>query len=332
MTMGAAAPNGSRSGEGRSQPLVSVCMPARRDTGWFRSALDSALSQHNILLEVVVSDDSPGGVLRAIVQDIADPRVRYVPHPRPLGFALNHVAAIEHSSGEFIAFLHDDDEWDPHHLQHALAIFQEHPSVGLVLSGCDEIDAAGTWLRRRSTTMQPGVQKDALAQFLDDDVMLMLPSAAVFRRTALEANPRPWPDLPAADMTMFIDVARAGWDVFYVDRVLMRYRRHDAQVAGDQLVHRDAVVRIWAGYSFVSRRHERLRRRRVARDLLARAGELLRRGDVAGACSDLAAAGRTCWHAGLARALALRLLTVIPQLTMAADAVWKVLGRSRRRP
>lgn len=303
------------------EPVVSVCMPARRDNPWFRQAVHSALEQSFGELEVIVSDDS-GGSLGETVHAITDPRMRYLVNDVPLGLARNHVAALDAATGRYIAFLHDDDEWHHDHLRQAVAVLEREPAVGLVLSGCDEIDEAGALLRRRATSMRPGQQHDALAELLADDCMLMLPSAAVFRRTALEANARPWPDVPAADMTMFVDVAAAGWRLFYMDRALVRYRVHPAQVGSDQLVHRDAVVRVWQSYVFGSRSHERLRQRRLARDLLARGGELLSRGDTEAARRDLAAASALDPSASIPRALVLEALVHAPWLTAPAKRLW----------
>lgn len=304
------------------EPAVSVCIPARRNNPWFCQAVRSALEQSFGDLEVIISDDS-GGSLREAVQTMTDPRVRYLVNDVPLGLARNHVAALDAATGRYVAFLHDDDEWHHDHLRLASAVLERNPDVGLVLSGCDEVDEAGALLRRRPTTMRPGQQEDALAELLGDDVMLMLPSAAVFRRTALEANARPWPDVPAADMTMFVDVAAAGWRVFYVDRALVRYRVHPSQVGSDQLVHRDAVVRVWQSYAFGSHSHEQLRRRRLAVDLLARAGELLKRGDTVAARRDLASARALHRRAGFTRAVVLATLTCAPRLAAPAGRVWE---------
>lgn len=303
-------------------PTVSVCMPASRDRAWFRAALRSVLRQTHRDLEVVVSDDS-GGELRAAVDDAADPRVRYVSQPGRLGLAGNHVAALEASLGRYTAFLHDDDEWLPDHLAQAVAVLDADPTIATVLSACEEVDETGALLRRRPTPLRVGRQADPLGLLLRDDFGLMLPSAAVFRRSALDAdNPRPWLSVPAADMSMFIDLAAAGWGMHYTGKATMRYRIHSAQVGSDQLVHRDAVVQVWSRYAFADPGHERLRRRRLARDLIARAGVLVRRRDDTAAHTDLDAARAVDRWAGLPRATVLRALVSHPRLIPVAETLW----------
>lgn len=300
-------------------PSVSVCMPACRDHAWFRAALRGVLEQSYDDLEVIVSDDSGGG-LRAAADEAGDSRIRYLAHSSRLGLAGNHQAAIDASRGQYVAFLHDDDEWDRDHLRRAVAVLDREPDVGVVISACDDIDEHGARLRRRATAMRAGTQKDALSVFLHENFTLMLPSVSVFRKAALDAaNRRPWPDVQSADGTMFIDVAACGWLVHYTGHASVRYRVHTSQLSSEQLGLRDSNVKVWSGYAFPDHGHEQLRRRRLAKDLIARAGELVRRGELLPARQDLDAARQLSPWAGLRRAIVLRVLVRHPRLTPAAE-------------
>ena len=297
----------------RNKPKVSVCMPASRNIPWFQQALRSVLDQSLRDIEIVITDDS-GGELSSVVDSFADPRIRYCPNSTRLGFSGNHCRAIELTTGDYVAFLHDDDEWEADYLANASEILETNPEVGLVLCGAQEVDGHDNVIGLRPPRMHPGLQPDPLGCFLRPDFMMMLPSVALFRRAALGTNKRPWPDVVAADMTMFIDVARGHWGVYYVARPLVRYRIHDHQIGSDGLVHRHAVVTVWSGYKFSENHLELQRKKALAQSLIARAGAWLRRGNLQAARQDLIAARHTRAKTSRLRRLALRTATVAPFL------------------
>jgi len=162
--------------------------------------------------------------------------------------------------------------------------------------------------------MGPSIQADALAQFLSRRFMMLLPSLSVFRRSALAANKRPWPEVIAADLTMFVDVVVAGWQVYYLDSPLVLYRGHSGQIGMDTVAHRYALVTVWESYEFRTREHELLRRKRRATALLARAGALVRGGRQSEAGSDLVRAAKL-WHGVLGPMwLAIGAISLLPHL------------------
>ena len=193
------------------RPKVSVCMPASRNIPWFQRALRSVVIQSLRDIEIVITDDS-GGELEAVVEGFADPRVRYYANHQRLGFSGNHCRAIELSTGDYLAFLHDDDEWETEYLTSASDVLEKAPEVGLVLCGAREVDGLNNVIDLRPARMNPGLQPDPLGNFLRPNFMMMLPSAALFRRVALQTNKRPWPDVVAADATMFIDLVCGNWE------------------------------------------------------------------------------------------------------------------------
>jgi glycosyltransferase involved in cell wall biosynthesis len=295
------------------RPKVSVCMPASRNIPWFQQALRSVLIQSLRDIEIVITDDS-GGDLSAVVDGFADPRVRYYPNPTRLGFSGNHCRAIDLTTGDYLAFLHDDDEWEADYLSSASEVLEKNPEVGLVLCGAQEIDGRDNVIGLRPARMNPGVQPDPLGSFLRPDFMLMLPSVALFRRTALETNKRPWPNVVAGDATMFIDVVRGDWKVHYIACPLVHYRIHNQQIALDDLAHRHALVTVWSGYTFFEDHFELQRKKILAQCLIARAGAWLRRGNCQAARQDLVEARHTDASTSQIRWLVLRAATIAPFL------------------
>lgn len=312
------------------RPKVSVCMPASRNTPWFRQALFSVMAQSLSEIEILITDDS-GGDLAEVVDAPGDSRIRYFPNVTRLGFAGNHCRCLDLATGDYVALLHDDDAWEADYLSQAAAVLDEHPEVGLVLCGAMEIDAHNLPLGVRPARMEPGIQKDALGVFLLPEFMMMLPSLALFRRTALETNRRPWPDVNAADVTLFVDVAGSNWKVFYLEKPLVRYRIHDQQISTDDFAHRNALVTVWSGYRFSEERFEIQRKKRLCKALIGRAGTLLRRQDYRGARRDLAEARRISPEsARRPRWWLLRAITAAPFIAGPLMKLRSVLPRQNR--
>ncbi|CAN5160245.1 hypothetical protein BH10PSE13_BH10PSE13_13040 [soil metagenome] len=103
-------------------PVVSVVIPTYRRTDKLLRAVGDALRQTISDVEVVVHVVEEDRETIAALSAIEDPRVRWVVSPVKdgAGPARNRAAAA--STGPWIAFLDDDDEWMPHKLERQLAM------------------------------------------------------------------------------------------------------------------------------------------------------------------------------------------------------------------
>ncbi len=101
-------------------PKVSVIMPTfrRGDNGYLRRAMDSVLTQVFNNFEFIIIDDGSRDSTQQIVRSYADPRIRYVRHEDNCGIPAVRVnEGIRLSRGEYLAFMFDDDQWLPYHLE-----------------------------------------------------------------------------------------------------------------------------------------------------------------------------------------------------------------------
>ena len=267
-----------------TRPLVSVCMPAHRDSDFFRAALASVLGQTMADLEVVVGDDSGGG-LREAVDAAGDDRVRYVPHPQQLGFTGNHEATIDLAEGKYIAVLHDDDVHHLDYLQKMTDVLEADPELGLACSDVWEVFPGGR-RQRPGLNVKGGRYDDWLPLVFSHN--FFIPTSTVLRReTWQNRRTKHWPDHPIGDVVLWYDAAIDGTPMYWIDEPLADYRRHDAQISG-LLATRTGQIEINRAYAFPERPEvDAMRRKRVAAGLVGRAGARLRSGDAAGARADL---------------------------------------------
>lgn len=106
-------------------PTVSVVIPTRDRRERLRLALRSALEQRDVDLEVVVIDDGSSDGSSAMVETVADPRVRLVRNDVAQGESAARNRGIAEATSPWIAFLDDDDLWAPEKLSRQLAALVE---------------------------------------------------------------------------------------------------------------------------------------------------------------------------------------------------------------
>ena len=115
-------------------PPVSVVICTRDRPAQLEVCLRRLQQQEYPRFEVVVVDNAPtAGVVRGLVESLADgpARIRYHAEPRPgLSWARN--AGIAAADGDIVAFLDDDDEPDRHWLAGIATGFTRDAAIGSV--------------------------------------------------------------------------------------------------------------------------------------------------------------------------------------------------------
>jgi cellulose synthase/poly-beta-1,6-N-acetylglucosamine synthase-like glycosyltransferase len=114
--------------------LVSVIIPCYNYGRFLPGAVDSALSQEGVEVEVIVVDDASTDASAAVAERLAagDSRVTAVRNPTNLGHVRTFNRGYERAGGEFIVRLDADDLLTPGCLARAVALFDAYPGVGLV--------------------------------------------------------------------------------------------------------------------------------------------------------------------------------------------------------
>jgi hypothetical protein len=92
----------------RSEPLVSVIMPAYNAQKFITEAIQSVLSQTYRNFELVVVDDGSTDATKDIVFSFKDERIKYFYHENS-GLAATHNTGIKYSKGLFLVKLDSDD-------------------------------------------------------------------------------------------------------------------------------------------------------------------------------------------------------------------------------
>jgi len=118
----------------RDSHMVSVVVPCYNYGRFLPDAVHSALSQTGVDVEVIVVDDCSTDDSLSVARDLADrdSRVRVLANEENAGHVRSFNRGWAAGTGEFVVKLDADDLLTPGALGRAVALFAEHPTVGLV--------------------------------------------------------------------------------------------------------------------------------------------------------------------------------------------------------
>jgi glycosyltransferase involved in cell wall biosynthesis len=112
------------------RPQVTVVIPTRNRWELLsRHGLPSALGQEEVEVEVVVVDDGGTDGTAEQVAALPDVRVRLVRHEQSRGIGHGRNSGLAEATGEWVAFLDDDDLWSPRKLRAQLDVAAARDAV-----------------------------------------------------------------------------------------------------------------------------------------------------------------------------------------------------------
>lgn len=240
--------------------LVTVIIPTHNRADLVARAIQSALDQTYDHFELIVVDDASTDGTQQVVKNSSDPRLRYIRHERNRGAPAARNTGIEMSSGEYIAFLDDDDTWHAAKLElqvHRLK--SAPPEVGVVCCHVRGLSPRG------SVNRMCEASGDVLQRALEFDLSGCITSSMLVRGAALRGVAPLDESLPGcqdSDLTIALSV---DWHFSFVDKVLVFKGESHERISTGEGKNR--------GRRMVIQKHDHLYRRfprRVKRRALAK--------------------------------------------------------------
>ncbi len=112
----------------------SVLLPTKNRLDLLRYAVDTVRRQSYADVEIVISDNCSEDDIAGFAASLGDPRVKYVRSPKPIPVTENWNLALEHSTGDYVVMLGDDDGLLKGYLETAAALIEQHGRPDLVLT------------------------------------------------------------------------------------------------------------------------------------------------------------------------------------------------------
>ncbi len=187
------------------RPLVSVILPTHNRAGLLRGAIASVLAQEGagtlFDLETILIDDASSDSTPDVARQYPGLKYLRLDHKQNVSVARN--VGITASTGQYLAFLDDDDMWLPHRLRVQVPILETQPEIGVIygqgiavtetgqaaiwpavcpsgrvfetfLTLAEDIHNVDTWLVRRTAFEAAGLFDECLPTLEHNDMALRL--------------------------------------------------------------------------------------------------------------------------------------------------------------
>lgn len=118
--------------------VVSVIITTYNRPTDLENAIESVSEQTYEPIELVVVDDHSDTPAAYVLQNVdteAFHRFRHVRHDENQGANAARNTGLDVASGEYIAFLDDDDQWEPEKIERQVTVLEADDDVGVVYTG-----------------------------------------------------------------------------------------------------------------------------------------------------------------------------------------------------
>lgn len=213
---------------------VSVIVPCYNAQRYLAPCLDAVLAQSVADFEVLLIDDGSTDGTAAIAARYAmrDARVR-VFRQSNAGVSAARNLGLSHARGEWVTFVDSDDLLTPDAL--AVMLAAAGKGVDMVVCAHETFDENGAreivypqtrWIDRQGDTRRRAAAK----RLIEGDCVLNIMCGKLHRRSLIEREAlRLAPHVSMAEDALFnLEAALCGHGIAYVNRVVYRYRMHDA--------------------------------------------------------------------------------------------------------
>lgn len=207
--------------------LVSVIVPTYNRARLLEQAIRSVQRQTYTHLEIIIVDDASTDDTAALVRNSNDARIRHVRHHCNRGGAAARNTGIRSARGEYIAFLDDDDQWEPEKTAAQLALLKNYDVV--LCSGDRTVP-----FNRSLTETVLQTRDFQLGKITAGGAGVLMAKAEVLRNTMFDES------LPRyQDWDLFIRLALRH-RIVYLNRPLVRYNEGDHARITNSVVRMDA--------------------------------------------------------------------------------------------
>ena len=186
-------------------PLVTVVITTYNRPSYLRKAVESVRRQTYEPLELIVVDDHSEVPAERVLGDVSLERfheVKLIRHVENRGANAARNTGIRATSGEYIAFLDDDDQWVPEKVARQVEVFQEDDDIGVTYTALRTVN-----VQDAGVAIPPRVEGDITPVLLCRNVIgtlsAVMVSADIAREVKLDEQFPSW-----ADLEWYINLSR----------------------------------------------------------------------------------------------------------------------------
>ena len=235
-------------------PIVSVIIPTCDRAHLLERAVKSVLDQSFDDYEVIVVDDHSRDDTLEVIERLRDKRVRCIARCQRGGGAAARNTGIEAASGEYLAFLDDDDAWHDRKLQSQIEVMQRRPEVGLVYTGAVHIHQHNGQIFK---TVTPRYRGNIFQVLLERNVIGTTSSIMVRKESLLAVGGFDESFPSCQDWDLYLRLAR-DWAFDFVGEALVDFYLHPVRITRNDRARIDGRKMILEKFSFYIKGDKRI--------------------------------------------------------------------------
>jgi glycosyltransferase involved in cell wall biosynthesis len=221
-------------------PKISVIIPTFNRAALIGDAIQSVIAQTYLDWEAIVIDDGSMDDTRSVVENFADPRIRYL-YQENKGLPGARNTGIRSARGEYIAFLDSDDLFMPHKLEIQLRMLEERPDLGLVAGGHLEIDQKMQILREVRPWQSQSMFE--LSNWVQGCPFIV--NAVLVRREWLERVNLFDENMPyVEDWDLWLRISHVGCRMDWIKNIVCYYRLHNKNMVRNAFQMKQGMLRM----------------------------------------------------------------------------------------
>jgi glycosyltransferase involved in cell wall biosynthesis len=191
------------------RPLLSVIVPTYNRADFLPQAVESALNQTGVEVEVIVVDDGSTDQTAEVIEQkraLWGKRVRYIWQKNSeRSVARNH--GLKYASGDYVTFLDSDDVWQPEHAVTCVTALEADKDAAVAYSEYGLISADGGVIRDCVT--RPQSEGKSFQKNICLKRLILHPTEVVIRRSAIGSREVFDPEIPGAeDWLLWVQLAK----------------------------------------------------------------------------------------------------------------------------
>lgn len=210
---------------------VSVIIPTYNRVEFLKLTLDSVVGQTYNFIEVIVVDDgSPNTETAELCRRYEN--IKYIKIENSGGPAQPRNVGIENATGQFVAFVDDDDIWLPKKIQEQVDVLEEHKDFDLVHCYCRIIDENGN--HTNDTVGKPGntsLKHGDVKLKMIGNWTLMMPTPLLRRSLIDKVGVFNTSIPPALEDVEYWTRCSFYTKFYYIDKPLANYRVHIGNIS-----------------------------------------------------------------------------------------------------
>lgn len=209
--------------------LVSIITPMFNSEKYIEGTIKSVLNQTYNEWEMLIIDDCSSDSSPEIVKSFVekDSRIKYFKTESNQGVSYARNLAIKNSSGQFIAFLDSDDQWESEKLEKQIGYMKDN-DFAITFTSYELMDENSNSLHK-TIKVPCSVDYNGL---LKGNIMGCL--TVVIDKTKMDFDIK-LSGIPHEDYVLWLSILKKGYIAYGVDEVLARYRKSSTSLSGNKL-------------------------------------------------------------------------------------------------